>query len=253
MKKIIFILSFNFVFWSHAESGFPNQFVTDFSAHSAKFAYYEHTHLGFSVKNKFVKDLNELSLFAVCPTKIGIWGVEYALSSNFSVYEHSLLLAYIRQFSPRIAASFSFMPLLRHFERKEQANFNINADILLKISSFLHFTSSLCIPVRFHPYSRNDALVDAFLAVGLDYYPLKDLLVRAEIQQDLFHLPIVRTSLAYTFYNYFTVVAGMENRSFWGGFGYNHKKFQVLLHCRYVQILGAETQLAINYKLCSNN
>ncbi|GHV43360.1 hypothetical protein FACS1894180_2190 [Bacteroidia bacterium] len=248
MKKIIFILSVHLVLFCRAESGFSNQFVTDFTAHSAKFADYEHTHLGFSVKNKFVKELNELSLFAVCPTKIGIWGVEYALSSNFSVYEHSLQLAYIRSFSPRLAASFSFTALLRHFERQVQANFNINTDILLKINSYLHFTSSLRIPVRFHSYNRTDALADAFLAVGLDYYPIKELLVKAEIQQDLFRLPTIRASVAYTFCKDFTVVASVENRSFCGGFGYNHKKFQILLHCRYVQILGAETKLIISYK-----
>ncbi|MDR2511757.1 MAG: hypothetical protein LBC89_04785, partial [Bacteroidales bacterium] len=224
-------------------------FVTDFAVHSAKFADYEFTHFGFSVKNKFVKDLNELSFFAVCPTKIGIWGVEYALLSNFSVYEHSLQLAYIRQFSPRIFASFSFAPLLQHFERKVQANLNINSDILLKINSFLHFTSSLRIPVRFHPYNHSDALVDAFLAVGLDYYPSKNIFVRAEIQQDLFHLPTVRASVAYTFCKNFTIIAGVENRSFWSGFGYNHKKFQISLHCRYIQILGTETKLVISYKL----
>jgi hypothetical protein len=85
--------------------------------------------------------------------------------------------------------------------------------------------------------------------LGFEYLPVKNLLTRIAIRQNLLHKPQFLFSLCYSFLDRFSVLAGMENLSFFAGFGAIYKKLQMTVTSRYVQNLGVETQLGIAYSL----
>jgi hypothetical protein len=230
-----------------SQIAFPYNFFVNFQENQAKLSFLDDSFISVNIENRYVKDLNKISVAGLISSKYGHFCLDYNLQSNFGTYEHKLGLAYIRKFSPRFAATLNFRPVLLHFENQRQFNLDIENSYWIKLHSQVFLTADIHLPINI--YNTKFSLFNSSIILGLEYLPVKNLLTRVAIKQNLLHKAQFSLSLCYSFSDKFSVLAGMENLTFFAGFGTVFKKFQITLTSKYVQNLGFETRLGLAYSL----
>ena len=254
MKKIQSLILFG-VFTSILQAqdfavvGVPTVF--DQTSYSARLAHLSQSSVGFEINNRFVKELNVLKFFGVCPFPSGVWSGMYTTYGYLTYREHAFAVGLSKIITPRWAMGLQAIPKIETFGKEYESRFSmdLNATSFARLNPNLFWDSELNIPIRMLSNTRKDAPLQSFLRMGLSYVFSKQCQTTVSVKQTLTYKTEVYLQLCYSPISSLSIVGNVSSSSDCGfGVQYVFGKMMYRFQAQYRPIVGYSTTVGINYQ-----